>query len=78
MKKKNWYNRAFGKWIYLVIGVALIVNAVVACVIGFGLGATTDSVRIVGVGLFWGVIGVIPLYKAIKLFIKGRGVSEDA
>ena len=64
------------KWIYLVIGIALIVNAIVATTVGLSIGI--DDPRLAGAvvglvggqGIVFGAIGVVLFSKAIRRFIK--------
>ena len=68
------------KWFYLVIGGALIVNAIVATTLGLSIGLDDPQLvgavvgLVVGQGILFGTVGIVLFYKAIKRFIRERRV----
>ena len=65
------------RWIYFIIGCGLLVSAVINFINVIELGPTVPAVRVMLWQILWGVIGIVFLRKAIKLFISGKSKMEE-
>lgn len=61
------------KWIYLAIGILLVINMVVSLYFAFA-----DSNIILGIfQTLWGIVGIFLLRSSIKLFTKSKRKAES-
>ena len=68
------------KWIYLVIGLALLANMLLVLVKGLPAILLDGNLYVLPVVFFqslWGILGAVLVYKAFKLFKRGKEISND-